>query len=232
MEILRIVGSSVYMYPRLLPLIFNFNSPDRFPSKPSKIHSKFKKKGKRRYIFDTGQVVFKNFLEENAVDYAVGQSTREGETPPRRATRRRRSARWWGREGREKRVGERSPRDANDEEGRIGGRWRGRGGSDWRWSGGRQARPRDEFTFCRTLIRGQLYRAGVCLHTMNRAFSIDVASRLTPICCAFCSLLGAFRPGRWINTGLKGHAHHAASLPFNLGLVDVLFIPPSLPPPL
>jgi len=44
----------------------------------------------------------------------------------------------------------------------------------------------DEFTFCRTLIRGQLYRAGVCLHTMNRAFSIDVAGRLTPICCAFC----------------------------------------------
>lgn len=67
----------------------------------------------------------------------------------------------------------------------------GEGGSDWRWSGG-QARPRDEFTFCRTLIRGQLYRAGVCLHTMNRAFSIDVASRLTPICCAFCSLLGLF----------------------------------------
>lgn len=80
MEILRIVGSSVYMYPRLLPLIFNFNSPDRFPSKPSKIHSKFKKKGKRRYIFDTGQVVFKNFLEENAVDYAVGQHTRRWNT--------------------------------------------------------------------------------------------------------------------------------------------------------
>lgn len=80
MEILRIVGSSVYMYPRLLLLIFNFNSPDRFPSKPSKIHSKFKKKGKRRYIFDTGQVVFKNFLEENAVDYAVGQHTRRWNT--------------------------------------------------------------------------------------------------------------------------------------------------------
>lgn len=48
----------------------------------------------------------------------------------------------------------------------------------------------DEFTFCRTLIRGQLYRAGVCLHTMNRAFSIDVTGRLTPICCAFCSLPG------------------------------------------
>lgn len=227
MEILRIVGSSVYMYPRLLLLIFNFNSPDRFPSKPSKIHSKFKKKGKRRYIFDTGQVVFKKEF-------------------PRRKRRR---LRCWAahakvkhrqgeRRGGDDRLadgGEKEGRsgwgkgDANDEEGRIGGRWRGRGGSDWRWSGGRQARPRDEFTFCRTLIRGQLYRAGVCLHTMNRAFSIDVASRLTPICCAFCSLLGAFRPGRWINTGLKGHAHHAASLPFNLGLVDVLFIPPLSP---
>jgi len=51
-------------------------------------------------------------------------------------------------------------------------------------------RTNDEFTFCRTLIRGQLYRAGVCLHTMNRAFSIDVAGRLTPICCTFCSLPG------------------------------------------
>lgn len=55
-------------------------------------------------------------------------------------------------------------------------------------------RTSDEFTFCRTLIRGQLYRAGVCLHTMNRAFSIDVAGRLTPICCAFCSLPGFSGP--------------------------------------
>lgn len=55
-------------------------------------------------------------------------------------------------------------------------------------------RTSDEFTFCRTLIRGQLYRAGVCLHTMNRAFSIDVVGRLTPICCAFCSLPGFSDP--------------------------------------
>lgn len=64
----------------------------------------------------------------------------------------------------------------------------------------------DEFTFCRTLIRGQLYRAGVCLHTMNRAFSIDVAGRLTPICCAFCSLPGF--SGLLLNKyGLRVPAH-------------------------
>lgn len=67
-------------------------------------------------------------------------------------------------------------------------------------------RTSDEFTFCRTLIRGQLYRAGVCLHTMNRAFSIDVVGRLTPICCAFCSLPGFSGPP--LNKyGLKVPAH-------------------------
>lgn len=69
-----------------------------------------------------------------------------------------------------------------------------------------ERRTSDEFTFCRTLIRGQLYRAGVCLHTMNRAFSIDVAGRLTPICCAFCSLPGFSGPP--LNKyGLKVPAH-------------------------
>lgn len=63
----------------------------------------------------------------------------------------------------------------------------------------------DEFTFCRTLIRGQLYRAGVCLHTMNRAFSIDVTGRLTPICCAFCSLPGFSDPP--LNKYLRVLAH-------------------------
>jgi len=68
-------------------------------------------------------------------------------------------------------------------------------------------RTSDEFTFCRTLIRDQLYRAGVCLHTMNRAFSIDVAGRLTPICCTFCSLLGFSGPP--LNKyGLRVLAHH------------------------
>lgn len=85
--------------------------------------------------------------------------------------------------------GRTSPRDATKKEESVGGK--GQGGVWLRVEWG-QARPRDEFTFCRTLIRGQLYRAGVCLHTMNRAFSIDVAGRLTPICCAFCSLLGLF----------------------------------------
>jgi len=64
----------------------------------------------------------------------------------------------------------------------------------------------DEFTFCRTLIRGQLYRAGVCLHTMNRAFSIDVAGRLTPICCAFCIPLG-FSARPLNKYGLRVPAH-------------------------
>lgn len=122
---------------------------------------------------------------------------REGETPPvpGRATERGRSARWREREGREKWVGERTKSRTKKEES-VGGR---REGEREVWlasgmEGGGKARPRDEFTFCRTLIRGQLYRAGVCLHTMNRAFSIDVAGRLTPICCAFCSLLGLFGP--------------------------------------
>lgn len=41
---------------------------------------------------------------------------------------------------------------------------------------------------------------------MNRAFSIDVAGRLTPICCTFCSLPGFSGPP--LNKyGLKVPAH-------------------------
>jgi len=78
-------------------------------------------------------------------------------------------------------------------------------------------RTNDEFTFCRTLIRGQLYRAGVCLHTMNRAFSIDVAGRLTTICCTFCSLPGF--SGLPLNKyGLRVLAHRDV----HVNILDVL----------